>query len=79
VSADREGLFNRFKFHPADTREKQKSHEAVRAQCLELAISMDILIPDGREKALVMTKIEEVMFWANAAIARSRISSDDSG
>lgn len=27
-------------------------------------------LPDGREKSLAMTRLEEVMFWSNAAIAR---------
>jgi hypothetical protein len=28
------------------------------------------LLPPGREKALVLTNLEQAMFWANAAIAR---------
>lgn len=28
-------------------------------------------IPDGREKSLAITHIEEAQFWANAGIARS--------
>jgi len=27
-------------------------------------------VPDGRERSVAMTKLEEVMFWANAGIAR---------
>ena len=30
------------------------------------------LCPDGREKALAMTKLEEVMFWGNVALARKQ-------
>lgn len=28
------------------------------------------IVPDGREKSMALTKLEEVMFWANAGIAR---------
>lgn len=63
-------LENRFTFHPADTYERKDSHAAVRARCLYLAKAFNEELPEGREKALVMTKLEEVMFWANAAVAR---------
>jgi hypothetical protein len=65
-----EDLTNRFSFHPADTQEKRDAHEFVRDECLGLATALNSHVPDGREKALVMTKLEEVMFWANAALAR---------
>ena len=29
-------------------------------------------VPDGREKSLAMTKLEECCMWANAGIARSK-------
>lgn len=36
----------------------------------ELALLVDELCPEGREKSLAITKIEESVMWANAAIAR---------
>lgn len=69
-----EDLFNRFKFHPADTQIRRKSHEAVRSTCLEMALKMNILLPEGREKNTFFTKLEEAMFWANASIAREKSS-----
>lgn len=62
---------NRFSFHPADTDEKRSAHESVRAQCRTLAHAWSGVLPEGREKALAITKLEEAMFWANAAIARA--------
>ena len=35
-----------------------------------LAHHFNDVLPDGREKAVALTKIEEAMFWANASIAR---------
>lgn len=64
-------LENRFMYHAPDEVKVQR-HAAVRAQCYELACSLDVLCgDDGREKSLVMTHLEDVMMWANAAIARS--------
>jgi hypothetical protein len=63
-------LENRFKFHPADIPERQEAHHQVRSACLALAQIMNYQLKDGREKSLAITKLEEVMFWANASIAR---------
>lgn len=61
---------NRFAFHAATTEEKRDAHTSIRQACRKLADEMNERLPEGREKALVVTKLEEVMFWANAAIAR---------
>jgi hypothetical protein len=36
----------------------------------ELAEYIDTTAPDGREKSLALTHLDEVVFWTNAAIAR---------
>lgn len=63
-------LRKRFSFHPATEEIIIKKHEQVREKCYELALWMDNNIPNGREKTLVITKLEEVMYWANASVAR---------
>jgi hypothetical protein len=65
-------LQHRFAFHPATTEEKRSDHGSVRHACLELALFIDRLVPDGREKSLAITNLEQVMLWANAGIARAR-------
>jgi len=67
---DKGDIDKRFRFHPALTEERRTEHDRVRGMCGNLAWELDDMLPDGREKALVMTKLEEVMFWANAAVAR---------
>lgn len=62
---------NRFEFHPATTEEKRSDHGSIRLACRELGHKFDRDLPPGREKALAITKLEEAMFWANAAIARN--------
>lgn len=61
----------RFSFHPADTVQRQTGHEGIRASCKAIAHHFDRVLPAGREKSLALTKLEEAMFWANAAIARA--------
>lgn len=65
---------NRFDFHPATTEEKRNEHTAIRQACKRLAYQINDSVPEGREKALAATKLEEVMFWANAATARNGIA-----
>ena len=62
-------LNNRFDYHEADC-ETRIALGRVRELCKTLASELDDLLPQGRETALVMTNIEQVMFWACAAVAR---------
>lgn len=64
-------LKNRFEHHPPKDEETAKAHEEVRLRLLGAAKYLDRIVPDGREKALAFTKLEEAMFWANAGIARA--------
>lgn len=63
-----ESIDRAFNYHRPDE-QAVKDHQMVRDECKDLAELFDSL-PAGREKALAMTKLEEAMFWANAAIAR---------
>jgi hypothetical protein len=62
-------LHNRFTFHPA-TEWTAPMHQEVRDRAYAFALAMRDLVPPGRELSLTITKIEEAMMWANAAIAR---------
>jgi hypothetical protein len=64
-------LEHNFAYHAPDE-DKVLLHQEVRQNCEWLAKDFDNLLPVGREKSLAMTKLEEAMFWANAAVARSR-------
>lgn len=68
---DPSDIAHRFAFHPANTAEKRDAHGSVRQECRRLADHLNEQLPDGREKALAMTHLEEVMLWGNAALARS--------
>lgn len=67
---DPKDIENRFVYHAPTADEKRDAHTSVRQQCRQLADALNEQLPDGREKAVAMTKLEEVMFWSNAALAR---------
>jgi hypothetical protein len=59
----------RFDYHAPDDG-KISQHERTRNHIRAVAEWIDHTLPDCREKSIVMTKLEEAMMWANAAIAR---------
>jgi len=65
----KEELDNTFTWHLPKPGQPEK-YEAIRAKQRELAELVVDLCPDSREASLALTKVEEVGFWANAAIAR---------
>lgn len=69
-----EEIAHRFAYHPPRSEAAVKAHERVRELLGDVAQELDAMLPADRprEKALVQTKLEEAMFDANAAIARSR-------
>lgn len=60
----------RFRHHPPRTPERVEAHEYARSLVRALADELNDTLPEGREKSLVITRLEEALFWANAAIAR---------
>lgn len=67
---DLEDLNNRFNYHAPDDAKKIQ-HEGVRENIRISAEYFNRTLPECREKSLAITKLEEAMFWANAALARN--------
>lgn len=63
-------LKNRFTYHPPQPGQPER-YQQVRAAALDLAEELTSNCPESRELSLAITKLEEVVFWANAAIARN--------
>jgi hypothetical protein len=62
-------IANRFTYHapkPAQT----ARYEEIRAQARTFAEYLRLNCPPSREAALALTHLDEVVMWANAAIAR---------
>jgi hypothetical protein len=63
-------LENRFSYHsPKD--EQPVHYELLRFEALQLAKTIVERTPPSREQSIALTKLEEVCFFANAAIARN--------
>ena len=65
-----EELANRFRYH-APREDQVERYEEIRRMGLTLATVVYGSCQESREKALALTKIEEAVMWANAAIARN--------
>jgi hypothetical protein len=69
MSKNTDAIWNNFRYHaPPPGRVGQ--HEHARQLLRDVALELDEFMPDGREKSIVLTKLEEALFWANAGIAR---------
>lgn len=66
-----EDIANRFEYHAPTTEEKRNNHTSIREACRTAADCVNATCPEGREKSLAVTHLEEAMFWANAALARN--------
>ena len=60
----------RFTYIPPKDGQPEK-YEKLRNAAREMAHGINDLCPDSREKSLAITKLEEMVFWANASIARN--------
>jgi hypothetical protein len=71
-----ETLKNRFTYHKP-TGDQAVKYEIIRNHCLDMALILNKLCPDSRELSLALAKLEEVVMWANAAIARNKLPKGD--
>ena len=59
----------RFKYHAPKLDQPDRYNE-MRSLAKRMAVSIVRLSPSSRERSLALTKLDEVVMWANAAIAR---------
>jgi dihydroneopterin aldolase len=65
-----EELQNRFTYHSPKEGQPER-YVLIRDAAKELAELVLDNTPASREQSLAITKLEEVVFWANAAVARN--------
>ena len=70
MMADHHDIETRFTYHPPKDDQAER-YKFIRTFAKEFALDIQENCPDSREKSLAITKLEESVFWANAAIARN--------
>jgi hypothetical protein len=68
-----EDIDHRFTYHPP-VGEQPTIYSLIRQQGREFATAINALVgADSRELSLAITKIEEAVMWANAAVAQGAV------
>jgi hypothetical protein len=65
-----EQIEHNFTYH-APKGDQAAKYEIIRSMAKDVAAHLLMLCPRSRELSLALTKLEEAVFWANAAIARN--------
>ena len=65
-----ETIEKNYTYH-APNEEQAKQYNKIRSEAKRLCNVINKLCPEGREKDQALLKLEEVVMWANAAIARA--------
>lgn len=63
-------VIRNFSYH-APKPDQLPRYEAIRARARGLAVFLCEHCPESRELSLALTKLDELVMWANAAIARN--------
>ena len=63
-------LKDRFRYH-APSEAGRATHEVLTMTITTAAAIVNEVVPNGREKSLALTKLEEAKFWASAGVARN--------
>lgn len=70
MTAAQDDMDKRFTYHPPKEGQPQRYNE-IREVAKNLAYLICAETPKSREQSLAITKLEEAVMWANAAIARN--------
>lgn len=72
-----EDIVHRTAHHPPRDAGVMTAHELIRAATADFLSAVRDNSPPSREQTLAITKAEEAMMWANAAIARTQKTGPD--
>lgn len=67
---DRAEIENRFTYHPPFGTQTER-YEEIRNTAREIGLRLEELCPDSRELSLALNHLDQMVMFANAAIARN--------
>ncbi len=70
VSCFRDEIPNKFTYHKPPNDQVVQAHTEIREACHSAALQIWEAAPPCEESIRAITKLEEAMFWGNAAVAR---------
>jgi hypothetical protein len=76
MATTNEELMQRHAHHAPSDDKTVDAHEWVRNATGRLAVALNERLPEGREKSIALTHLQEVMMFANAAIAIEAAKAD---
>jgi len=68
--ATKKEIENRFVYHAPKPGQPER-YEKLRECAKDMAYLVNAFCPASREKSMALTKLEEMVMWANASIARN--------
>ena len=71
LMADSERIERDFSYHVPPDEATVALYAEMRHRARALALFIVDHVPEGREQALAVTKLEEVVMWANTGVARA--------
>ena len=57
--------------------DQQKKIDSIRAKAKDLAYAIYHLVPGSREQSTSLSRLDEVVFWANAGVVRNDTKPDE--
>lgn len=69
-------LRHRSAYHPPQSDDTIRAHEQVREATTEMTLLFNAILPEGREKSMALTFLDQAMWAANAAVARGHARRD---
>lgn len=70
LSRTEDQIENNFRYHAPQSGQIER-YDVLRSSAKDLATTFATRCPESRELSLALTKLEEAVMWANAAIARN--------